>query len=62
MKYIEYQINYKDGDVNHVKWYEAKKLIANPTPDIKSIERVTNYGDDDDGIEDREFETLYEAK
>ena len=62
-KVIEYEVTYEDHDVDHIKWWEAKKMIANPPDNVILIERVTRYGysDGNDENEDRKkYETLFE--
>ncbi len=62
-KHIEYRVTEIDGhDVYHVSWRQARRLAQNPSPEIESIERVSRYGNEDNGIEREEYETLYERR
>ena len=58
---IEYEVTYKDHNVDHIDWREARKMVNNPPADVILIERVPRYGD---GVEEfdekRQYETLFE--
>lgn len=48
-KLVEYAIYYADsdmdgdGDVDHVPWYVAKRMLKNPPDDVVAIYRVTRW-------------------
>ena len=59
-KIIEYEIEYTDGDVDHIDWRLAKVLVAHPPDDIVRIERIVRHGTDAESETHRDYETLYD--
>ena len=66
-KLVEYKISYRDGDVDHVSSYTAKRIAADPEPAVQAVERVTRdwaeerlRGKVNMILQDEDTEILYE--
>ena len=63
MKFVEYWIHYDLDDTRYVpgrEWQRVRKLVAHPTADIHSIERVEQTFDRYGDLLDNEYKTIYE--
>jgi len=61
-KLIEYKITYNDGNVDHVGWSEAKRMVSNPPADVDLIKKVTRWWQDDGQLAREDTNVLFERQ
>ena len=62
VKRIEYKVTYKDRDVNHINWREAKKMVANLPTNVLTIERITRWWIEDGTLVEEKVDIIITKK